>query len=107
VNVPSPKEKETQMKVLANLYGSRRKPLGSAQVAILAGKKAVAADKLADEDSEAKAATVLQAVHRGRAGHAEALKLKDDQTGSGGPLPPDLQALWDKVRGATLDDLNG
>ena len=95
------------MKVLANLYGSRRKPFGSAQVALLAGKKAVAADKLADEDSEAKAATVLQTVHRGRAGHAEALKLKDDQTGSGGPLPPDLQALWDKVRGATLDDLNG
>jgi hypothetical protein len=105
--VPSPKEKKTQIKVLANLYGSKRKPLGSAQVALLAGKKAVAADKLADKDSEAKAATVLQTVHRGRAGRAEALKLKDDKTGSGSPLPPDLQALWDKVRGATLDDLKG
>ena len=40
-----------------------------------------------------------------QAGHTEALKLKDEKTGSGGPLPPDLQALWDKVRGASLDDL--
>lgn len=97
--MPSPEEKDMQMKVLANLYGSKRKPLGLGQIAPLAGKKAVAADKLATKGSEAKAATVLQA------GHTEALKLKDEKTGSGGPLPPDLQALWDKVRGASLDDL--